>query len=93
MLKIGVIAIQGNVEEHVNAAERALCGRGTVVKIKHAGVVPSCDGVIIPGGESTTLCRLSWSEGIAQEIIDLAKVGQAGNGHLRRPHIAGEQRR
>ncbi len=76
MLKIGVIAIQGNVQEHVEAAERALAGRGTVVKIKHAGIVPSCDGVIIPGGESTTLCRLSWSEGIAQEIIDLAKSGK-----------------
>ena len=47
-----------------------------MVKIKHAGIVPSCDGVIIPGGESTTLCRLSWSEGIAQEIIDLAKSGK-----------------
>ena len=77
MLKIGVIAIQGNVEEHVEATRRALGGRGDVVKIKHAGqIVPSCDGVIIPGGESTTLCRLSWSEGIAQEIIDLANSGK-----------------
>jgi 5'-phosphate synthase pdxT subunit len=47
-----------------------------VVKIKHAGIVPSCDGIIIPGGESTTLCRLSWSEGIAKEIIDLANSGK-----------------
>jgi 5'-phosphate synthase pdxT subunit len=76
MLKIGVIAIQGNVQEHVEATERALAGRGTVVKIKHAGIVPTCDGIIIPGGESTTLCRLSWSEGIAQEIIDLANAGK-----------------
>jgi 5'-phosphate synthase pdxT subunit len=75
MLKIGVIAIQGNVQEHVEATERALGGRGVVVKIKHAGVVPSCDAVIIPGGESTTLCRLSWAEGISQEIIDRAKAG------------------
>jgi 5'-phosphate synthase pdxT subunit len=76
MLKIGVIAIQGNVQEHVEATERALAGRGTVVKIKHAGIVPTCDGIIIPGGESTTLCRLSWSEGIAQEIIDLVNAGK-----------------
>ncbi len=76
MLKIGVIAIQGNVEEHVEATRRALGSRGEVVKIKHAGIVPSCDGIIIPGGESTTLCRLSWSEGIAKEIIDLANSGK-----------------
>ena len=75
MLKIGVIAIQGNVEEHVEAMERALGGRGVVVKIKHAGIVPSCDAVIIPGGESTTLCRLAWKEGIAQEIIEKAREG------------------
>jgi pyridoxal 5'-phosphate synthase pdxT subunit len=75
-LKIGVIAIQGNVQEHVEATRQALGDRGEVVKIKHAGIVPSCDGIIIPGGESTTLCRLSWSEGIAQEIIDLAKSGK-----------------
>ena len=75
MLKIGVIAIQGNVQEHVEATERALGGRGTVVKIKHAGTVPSCDGLIIPGGESTTLCRLAWSEGIAPEVIAKARAG------------------
>lgn len=75
MLKIGVIAIQGNVEEHVEATERALNGQGQVVKIKHSGIVPQCDAIIIPGGESTTLCRLSWSEGIAREIIEKAKQG------------------
>ena len=75
MIKIGVIAIQGNVQEHVEATERALGGRGEVVKIRHAGIVPGCDAVIIPGGESTTLCRLSWKEGIAQEIIEKVRAG------------------
>ena len=74
-MRIGVIAIQGNVEEHVEAMERALGGQGEVVKIKHAGIVPTCDALVIPGGESTTLCRLAWREGIAQEIIAKAKSG------------------
>ncbi len=73
-MRIGVIAIQGNVEEHVVSMERALSGKGEVVKIKHAGIVPTCDALVIPGGESTTLCRLAWREGIAQEII--AKAGE-----------------
>jgi len=72
-MKIGVIAIQGNVEEHVEAISRVF--QGEVVKIKHKGIVPTCDAVVIPGGESTTLCRLAWSEGIAQEIIERAKNG------------------
>lgn len=74
-MKVGVIAIQGNVEEHVEAAKKALGGKGEVVTIKHGGIVPSCDALIIPGGESTTLCRLAWSEGISKEIIDKARHG------------------
>lgn len=73
-MRIGVIALQGNVDEHVEAITRVL-GDGEVVKIKHSGVVPACDAIIIPGGESTTLCRLAWSEGIAQEIIERSREG------------------
>jgi 5'-phosphate synthase pdxT subunit len=72
-MKIGVIALQGNVEEHVEAISRVFDGE--VVKIKHKGIVPTCDAIIIPGGESTTLCRLAWSEGIAQEILERSKQG------------------
>jgi len=58
-MKIGVIALQGNVDEHVDALSRVF--GGDIVKIKHKGIVPSCDALVIPGGESTTLCRLSWA--------------------------------
>jgi 5'-phosphate synthase pdxT subunit len=73
-MKIGVIALQGNVEEHVESISRVIKD-AEVVKIKHQGIVPTCDALVIPGGESTTLCRLAWSEGIAQEIIASAKAG------------------
>lgn len=73
-MRIGVIALQGNVEEHVEAMSRVF--RGEVVRIKHKGSVPACDAIIIPGGESTTLCRLAWSEGIAQEIMEHARGGK-----------------
>jgi glutamine amidotransferase PdxT len=52
--RIGIIAIQGDVEEHVRAMEEALAERGEkgeVVKIKHRGIVKSCDAIIIPGGK------------------------------------------
>jgi 5'-phosphate synthase pdxT subunit len=70
-MKIGVIAIQGAVSEHVNALKRALEERGIyaeVVAIRHKGIVPECSGIVIPGGESTTLCRLLAREGISEEI-------------------------
>ncbi len=76
---IGVIAIQGNVEEHIEALERALNERGerdfTIRRIKRAGIVPECDAVVIPGGESTTLGRLMKIEGVDEEIRDATARG------------------
>ncbi len=72
---MGVIALQGNVEEHVESIRRVLGEGDETVRIKHRGIVPTCDAIIIPGGESTTLCRLAWSEGIAPEIIERAGQG------------------
>lgn len=75
-MKIGVIAIQGNIEEHVIALEKTLAERrdkGEVVKIKHRGIVKSCDALVIPGGESTTIGRLMQRENIFEEIITEVK--------------------
>jgi 5'-phosphate synthase pdxT subunit len=77
-MRIGVIAIQGNVEEHVNAIKKALRQsnlEAEVIKIKHSGLVPVCDAIILPGGESTTLGRLMEREGIADEIKKVAFAG------------------
>jgi len=77
-MRIGVIAIQGNVEEHVNALENALHQtniKAQVIKIKHKGIIDSCDALILPGGESTTLGRLLKREGIADEIKAAALAG------------------
>lgn len=77
-MKIGVIAIQGAVSEHVEALKKALAERGEeaeVVEIKHKGIVPECSGIVIPGGESTTLCRLLAREGVAEEMKEAASKG------------------
>jgi 5'-phosphate synthase pdxT subunit len=62
-VKIGVLALQGNVSEHVEAFLLALnrMGKGTsseVVEIRHAADIFSCNALAIPGGESTTISRL-----------------------------------
>jgi len=76
-MRIGIIALQGSVEEHIEAAERALSerGGGEVVSVKRTGVIPGCDAIILPGGESTTIGRLILREGIADEINSAAKHG------------------
>jgi 5'-phosphate synthase pdxT subunit len=72
-LKAGVVAVQGDVSEHAAAIGRAAEAHGTtaeVVEIRESGIVPECDLLLLPGGESTTISRLLQREGIAAEIVD-----------------------
>jgi 5'-phosphate synthase pdxT subunit len=75
----GVIAVQGDVSEHASAIERAGSAHGletTVREVRSAGIVPDCDVLLLPGGESTTISRLVHQEGIADELrahIDAGK--------------------
>ena len=80
-MKIGVIAIQGDVEEHIKALKATLAEmgeneNGEVIRIKHRGIVSSCDAIVIPGGESTTIGRLMEREGITEELRDAAEEGK-----------------
>jgi 5'-phosphate synthase pdxT subunit len=70
-VRAGVVAVQGDVSEHARAIERAAQAHGReadVVEIRDAGLVPDCDVLLVPGGESTTISRLVHQEGIAAEI-------------------------
>jgi pyridoxal 5'-phosphate synthase pdxT subunit len=54
-LKVGVLALQGDVREHA----RALDAVGVVpVAVKTLHELDSVDGLIVPGGESTTIGKL-----------------------------------
>jgi 5'-phosphate synthase pdxT subunit len=62
-VKIGVLALQGNVSEHIDAFCRALENRGygstsQVVPVRSPVDLSGCDVLAIPGGESTTISRL-----------------------------------
>jgi len=70
-LRAGVLAVQGDVSEHARAIERAAAAHdetAEVVEIRESGLVPECDVLLLPGGESTTISRLVHREGIAAEI-------------------------
>ena len=55
MKTVGVLALQGDFEAHRKAIERA--GRARA-RSAHRGQLAQCDGLIIPGGESTTMLKL-----------------------------------
>ena len=61
-LTVGVLAIQGDVYENIASTERAikeLGVEGSVVGVKTPEDISKLDGLIIPGGESTTIGQLS----------------------------------
>ncbi len=78
-LQAGVVAVQGDVSEHAAAIERAASAHGQdskIVEIREAGLVPQCDVLLVPGGESTTISRLLQREGIAEEIVAHVEAGK-----------------
>lgn len=78
-MRVAVVGVQGDVEEHVIAAKRALKNLkidGEVIATRKVGVVAKSDAVIIPGGESTTISRLIFSDLIADEIVQIANEGK-----------------
>lgn len=78
-LVAGVLAVQGNVSEHVEAIERAgsvAAERVEIREIRSAGTLPDCDLLLAPGGESTTISRLVHREGIAPEIRTHVETGK-----------------
>lgn len=77
-MKVGVIALQGAVSEHLDAVKRAfreLGIKGSAVPIRRIKELENIDGLIIPGGESTTISRLLEKASISGIIKDRAKGG------------------
>jgi len=64
-LRIGVLALQGNFREHAEM----LRGLGAdVVEVRRPEQLDGLDGLVIPGGESTTFMRLMRLYGLDQAI-------------------------
>lgn len=77
-MKIGVIGLQGAVSEHVEAAKLAmekLGIEGEVIWVGKPQHLDGVDGVIIPGGESTTIGRLMQRTGTFDSVKRLGEEG------------------
>ncbi len=69
---IGVLAIQGDFEAHAGVLERL----GAVVQAVRAPEdLGGLDGLVIPGGESTTMTLGIQREGLAEPLRDLVRAG------------------
>ena len=73
-MKIGILAVQGDFEAH--AAMLARMGVDTV-EVRTPQDLEGCDGLILPGGESTTQLQFLQEEGLYDVIHRFASDGGA----------------
>jgi pyridoxal 5'-phosphate synthase pdxT subunit len=64
-MKIGVLAVQGNFREHAAMLRRL---GADVVEVRLPEELDGLDGLVIPGGESTTITRLMRLYGLDEAI-------------------------
>src|SRR5579872_2048144 len=69
---IGVLALQGDVDEHLAAMRRA---GADAIPVKNAADLARVDGLIVPGGESTTLMKLLDRFNMAAPVVDRVRAG------------------
>jgi 5'-phosphate synthase pdxT subunit len=72
MPTIGVLALQGDFQEHGKTLRRMGLDPQEVRLPEH---LDGLDGLIIPGGESTTIVRLMCSSGLLEPLRTLARDG------------------
>lgn len=69
---IGVLALQGDVVEHLAAMRRA---GAQAIPVKNRAELGGVDGLVIPGGESTTVMKLLDRFGMAEPVVERARSG------------------
>lgn len=73
-MKIGILAVQGDFAAHA----RVLAGMGVdTVEVRTVADLAGCDGLILPGGESTTQLQFIQEEGLFAAIKEFAADGGA----------------
>ena len=73
-MKIGILAVQGDFEAHA----AMLAGMGVDTReVRTLADLDGCDGLILPGGESTTQLQFLREEGLSNAIREFASEGGA----------------
>lgn len=77
-IRVGVLAVQGAVSEHLDALRRAAAKRGwdvEAIPVRTPMDLASVHGLILPGGESTTISRLLRSGNLQDSVVERATRG------------------
>ncbi|WP_078556424.1 pyridoxal 5'-phosphate synthase glutaminase subunit PdxT [Bacillus alkalicellulosilyticus] len=73
MIKIGILALQGAVREHAKCLEAS---DTEVIIVKKTEQLAELDGLVLPGGESTTMRRLIDKYGFFEPLKEFGQAGK-----------------
>lgn len=88
-ITVGVLALQGAFIEHIHLLRRASEYLATLryedgikntfdfIEVRTPQHLSSCDGLIIPGGESTTISLVAINSGLLEPLRDFVKYDSA----------------
>ena len=71
-LRVGVLALQGGVREHAASLEAA---GAAAVPVRRPGELAGLDGLVLPGGESTTMDKLMRAFGVYAPLQERIRAG------------------
>ncbi len=71
-MNVGILAVQGDYEAHAQALQRLGV---TPVLVKHARQLPEVQGLVLPGGESTTCLKFLNRDGLGAAIGSAVRDG------------------
>ncbi|KAI5861561.1 pyridoxine synthesis protein PDX2 [Durotheca rogersii] len=90
MATVGVLALQGGFAEHLSCLRKAAAhlsarpqppsspihapGHFDFIEVRTPGQLATCDGLVIPGGESTTLSLVAEQSGLLEPLRQFVKV-------------------
>ena len=74
MLRVGVLAVQGDVREHINSLSSL---NVAVQKVRNPEELKTVNALVIPGGESTTISMLAKRVGLMDPLRKFVKDGFA----------------
>lgn len=75
--RVGVLALQGDVREHLRALTRA---GAVAVPVRRAEELSTVDGIVLPGGESTTIGLLATTFGLLEPLQKAVAGGMPAYG-------------
>ncbi|KAK4045920.1 Senecionine N-oxygenase, partial [Microbotryomycetes sp. JL201] len=77
-VKVGVLALQGSYDEHIHIINKLAVDGVTAFQVRCPADLEQCQGLILPGGESTTISLIASKSGLLEPLRDFVREARRG---------------